>query len=217
MSSHKKFIPDLLFGVQIIGAIVFCGAYIIRSLHDVTGSSIVQFSLVAAFLLFHLALSISAHKSAPSRVTKQAIATYVTWLVLIVALIITVLYNPDYRWNEKETAQLATAGILSAIVVAIMVVSRLGFNDPMIKAFFAIAYKSVPQMLLAWKFLAEGATGTPGMSVVVGHLTIVIRLGQIYYMVQEAGWDRNRTWLAWSEGINELSWIIATVAWLLMT
>ncbi len=86
----------------------------------------------------------------------------------------------------------------------------------MVKAFFAIAYKSVPQVLLAWKFLAEGASGTPGLSIIVGHATILVRLGQIYFMVREAGLDRNRVWLAVSETANELSWVIATIAWLIV-
>ncbi len=213
MSSFKKRIVDLLFGVQIIGAVLFCGAYFLRSLHDVTGSSVVQFSLVAAYLLFHLALGISAHKVAPSRVTRQAIATYVIWFVLMCAIIVAAVTNPDYKWNEKETAQLLTAATLTIAVLGIKTIRRRSMSDPMIKASFAIAYKSVPQVLLAFKFLAEGATGTPGLSVVVGHFTILVRLGQIYFMVIEAGWDRNRIWLAISESINELSWIAATVAW----
>ena len=72
----------------------------------------------------------------------------------------------------------------------------------------------MPQLLLAWKFLAEGASGTPLTSVIVGHATILIRLGQIYFMVREAGFDRNRVWLAVSEVSNEVSWIVATAAWL---
>lgn len=87
-------------------------------------------------------------------------------------------------------------------------------NNAMVKGLFGVAYKSIPQVLLAWKFLAEGGSGTPGPSVVLGHATISIRLGQIYFMVKEAGWDRNRFWLAVSESANELSWIIATLAWL---
>lgn len=213
MSSKKRTIADLLFGVQIVGALVFCGAYFMRSLHDVTGSSIVQFSLVATYLLFHLALGIGAHRAAPSRVTRQAIFTYAFWFVLIVAIIGAAGTNPAYRWNEKETTQLLTAAVLTIAVLIVSAIQDRKMSDPMVKALFAIAYKSVPQVLLAWKFLAEGASGTPGLSVVVGHLTILIRLGQIYFMVKEAGWDRNRIWLAVSETLNEASWIIASAVW----
>jgi hypothetical protein len=217
MSSQKKIITDLLFWVQVIGATVFCGAYALRSLTDVTGSSVAQFGLVATYLLLHLSLGIGAHCAAPSRLTRQAIATYVIWFVLILAIISAAWTNPAYRWNEKDTATLVTAVLLTVAVIVVSYIRHLQIKDPMVKAFFAIAYKSVPQVLLAWKFLAEGASGTPGLSIIVGHVTILIRLGQIYFMVREAGWDRNRIWLAISEIANEVSWMVATIAWCVVT
>ena len=216
MFSRKRIVTDLLFGVQIICAFVFAGAYFWRSLHDVTGSSVAQFGLAVAYLVFHLLLGLGAHRVAPSRVTRQAITTYGIWLFLVTAVGVATATNATYVWNKKDTTTLATAGVLTLVVLVLSHAQRLSPKDPMVKAWFAIAYKSVPQVLLAWKFLAEGASGTPGLSVVVGHLTILIRLGQIYFMVREAGWDRNRVWLAVSEGANELSWIVATAAWVLV-
>jgi magnesium-transporting ATPase (P-type) len=213
----KKIVSDMLFVIQIVGALVFCGAYFFRSLHDVKGSSLVQFGLVATYLLFHLALGVGAHRASPSRITRQAIFTYTLWFVLISAVFIVTGTNAAYRWNDKETAQLLTASILTVIVLATAIVQHKKLSDPMAKGLFAIAYKSVPQLLLAWKFVAEGASGTPGLSVIMGHFTILIRLGQIYFMVREAGWDRNRIWLATSETLNEISWIIASTAWLLVS
>lgn len=216
MSSKKKIIADSLFGVQIVGAVVYCGAYALRSLKDVTGSSVAQVGLVAMFLLFSLALGVGAHRASPSRTTRQGIATYSIWFVLILTIIGAIATNPAYQWNHKDTVTLVTAIILTIGALAVGTVRQLRLSDPMMKALFAIAYKSVPQVLLAWKFLAEGASGTPGLSVIVGHATILVRLGQIYFMVREAGWDRNRFWLAVSEISNEVSWIIATIAWLVV-
>lgn len=203
--------------VQIIGAIVFSGAYALRSLSDVRGSSVAQFGLVATYLLFHLTLGLGAHRASPSRLTRQAITTYVVWLILVVTIIVATLTNQAYKWNEKDTTTLVTALVLTIVVLGLSYVRRLSIKDPMVKGLFAIAYKSVPQVLLAWKFLAEGASGTPGLSIIVGHATILIRLGQIYFMVREAGLDRNRIWLAVSEISNELSWLVATIAWLIVT
>lgn len=217
MSLKKKIIADLLFGVQIVGAFMFCGAYVHRSLTDVTGSSVAQFVLFALYLMFHLGLGIGAHRASPSRLTRQVIVTYVVWLALILVVIGTVWTNQTYHWNEKDTATAVTALVLTVLVLLVTVLCRLQYKDPMVKAFFAIAFKSVPQVLLAWKFLAEGASGTPGLSIVVGHITILVRLGQIYFMVKEAGWDRNRVWLAVSESANELSWLVATIAWIIVS
>lgn len=216
MSLNKKLVADSLFGVQIIGAVIFSGAYALRSLSDVRGSSIAQFGLVATYLLFHLWLGVGAHRASPSRLTRQAIATYVIWFVLIMAIIGAAWTNPAYRWNDKDTTTLLMAVVLTIVVITVVCIRRLPFADPKVKASFAVAYKSVPQVLLAWKFLAEGASGTPGLSIIVGHATILIRLGQISLMVGEAGWDRNRIWLAVSETINELSWVVVTIAWLIV-
>ncbi len=216
MSTNKKIVADTLFWLQIFFAFVFCGAYFYRSLHDVTGSSLVQFGLVATFTLLHLALSIGAHKSAPSRVTFQAIVIYCVWTVLMTTIIGAVILNPSYEWNQRETTQLSTALSLTFAIFLFSLFSGKGPSDPIIKALLAISYKSVPQVLLALKFLAEGASGTPGLSVLIGHVTIIIRLAQIGFMVKEAGWEKNRIWLAISETTNEVSWLFATIAWIAM-
>ncbi len=217
MASRQKMIADLLFGVQIVGAVFFCGGYALRSLYDVTGTSIAYFLLSVGFLLFHLWLAIGAHRASPSRVSRQAVATYVVWFILYLTLIVVAWVNPAYIWNEKDTATFMAAAVLTIAVVILSVVRRLSVTDPMIKASFAIVYKSVPQVLLAWKFLAEGATGTPAIAIAMGHVTVLVRLGQLYFLVREAGWDRNRVWLTVSEACNEFSWLVATLAWFAVT
>lgn len=215
MSAKKQTIADLLFVVQIIGAALFCGAQFFRSLVDVRGVSIAQFGSVATYLLFHLSLGIGAHRVKPSRLTRQAIATYCTWFVLIIAVIGAVLVNGTYHWSVQDTTTVVIAVGLTSLVVVIGWLNKLTVADPMMKALLAIAYKSVPQVLLAWKILAEGGSGIPALTVAVGHFTIIVRLAQIYLMVKEAGLDRNRKWLAISETANELSWVVATIVWLL--
>lgn len=215
MSVGKQRIADFLFRFQILGALLFCGAYTYRSLYDVTGTSLAQQGLVFTYLFFHLALALGANRVEPSRGTRQAITTYATWIVLTAVLILVVATNPSYAWNMKDTTTLGMAGALTVAVIIIGTYRGLTLADPMMKAMFAIAYKAVPQVLLAWKFLAEGSSGTPWVAVVVGHVTILTRLGQIYFLVKEFGLDRNRKCLAVSETANELSWVIATIAWLI--
>lgn len=213
-ANKRKMIGDLLFGIQIIGALVFCSAQFLRSLADVKGASIAQFGLVATYLVFHLSLGIGAHRVKASRLTRQAIATYCVWFVMIIAIMIAVWINGTYRWSIQDTTTISIAVALTVTIFVISSICNTTIADPMIKAWLAIAYKSAPQVLLAWKILAEGGSGIPGLSVIAGHVTIIIRLGQIYFMVKEAGWDRNRKWLAISETTNELSWIITSIAWL---
>lgn len=216
MSLSKKTIADLLFGVQLIGALLFCGAQFIRSLSDIQGVSIVQFALATTFLIFNLLLGIGAHRAQPSRVTKQSIMTYTVWMVMLTAVCIAVGTNSDYQWSVQDTTILVISTLFALGTLCFGRLHRLSIRDPMILAFLAIASKSMPQLLLVWIILEQGGSGIPLVSIIVGHCTILIRLGQIYFMVKEAGWERNRIWLAVSEGAAELTWLAATLAWLAM-
>lgn len=212
MSFSRKTFTDLLFAVQIIGALVFTGAQFQRSLTDIHGVSIVQFGLATAFVAFNLILGLGAHRAQPSRVTWQAIVTYLVWMVTLLAVVIAVAANAEYRWTVQDTV---TFAVTTVLVIAIAVLRR-PLRDPMKLAFFAIACKSVPQLLLVWSVLDQGGSGIPVAALLVGHLTILIRLGQIYFIVREAGWERNRLWLAVSESAAELTWIAVTLAWIFM-
>ena len=185
-----------------------------RSLEDVHGVSIVQFILAAAFVVFNLFLSLGAHRAQPSRVTKQAVVTYAVWIFMLSAVVFAVGTNNAYQWSIQDTVTLAAAAVLVAGTLVITWQLRRSVQDPMVLAFLAIACKAIPQLLLVWKILEEGGSGIPLVSVLVGHVTILVRLGQIYFMVREAGWERNRTWLAVSEGAAEITWIAATIAWI---
>ncbi|MGB4076306.1 MAG: hypothetical protein WBK28_01210 [Minisyncoccia bacterium] len=216
MSLPKKTIADRLFEVQLVGAVIFCGAQFMRSLEDVHGVSVVQFALATAFVVFNLLLGIGAHRAKPSRVTMQAIVTYVVWVVMLTAVVVAVATNREYRWSIQDSVILTVAAVLTVGTLGIGTLLRKPIRDPVTLAFLAIASKSVPQLLLVWIILDQGGSGIPTTSIIVGHCTILIRLGQIYFMVREAGWERNRVWLAVSESAAELTWIAATIAWLVM-
>lgn len=215
MSHGQKRIADGLFWFQIFGALAFSGAYIERSLHDITGTSLAQKGLVVAYFSFHGALAVAAHRTYASRLTRQTITAYGIWIILTLIMIGVIIVHPSFAWNEKDTAMMITAGAFTLVIILVGSVFNLTLADAMIKALFAIAYKSVPQILLAWKFLAEGSSGTPAIAVAIAHLTILLRLGQIYFLVEEYGLDRNRFWLATSETLNQITWTIATIAWFL--
>ncbi|KND51877.1 MAG: hypothetical protein ABA06_01290 [Parcubacteria bacterium C7867-001] len=216
MSLPKKTIADLLFGVQLVGAVIFCGAQFLRSLEDVHGVSIVQFALATTFVVFNLLLGIGAHRAQPSRVTMQGIVTYIVWVAMLTAVVVAVATNREYRWSIQDSVTLGIAVVLTIGTLGFGALQGRPIRDPMTLAFLAIASKSMPQLLLVWSILEQGGSGIPAASIIVGHCTILIRLGQIYFMVREAGWERNRVWLAVSESAAELTWIATTTAWLVM-
>lgn len=213
MSRRDRVIADLLFGVQIVFAVIFGVSYAQRATQDVAGTSVAQFGLVLAFLAFSLALAAGAHRKEPTRASRQVIATYVIWIALVTGMILAAWNNPDYHWSSKDTTFIEVAALLTVAVSLFGLLLGKGPRDAMMKALLAITYKAVPQAMLVWKFLDEGSSGTPLAAIVVGHITITVRLCQICFMGRGKKWDRDRLWLFVNEAANELSWIIATIVW----
>jgi hypothetical protein len=69
-------------------------------------------------------------------------------------------------------------------------------------------------LALAYKIFMQGGAGLATAAVITGHITILSRLGLLWFSIQEAGWDRNRRGSALSEVANEISWLVATLVWL---
>jgi hypothetical protein len=86
------------------------------------------------------------------------------------------------------------------------------FTDPAIKGLFVLAFKSMPQVFLAWKVWDQGGTGIPVQAIWVGHLSIFTRFVQIYYMFKDKKGDPNRFWLLTSEIGNGSTWLLVTIA-----
>ncbi len=212
--SRKRLVADMLFTVQVIGACVLAGSQFVRMLSTIQGVNFAMFATMEVFLGINLYLAIMAHHVQPSRVTRQTVATYALWTVLIGSNIAAILWNGRYQWGTTDAVTLALAGL--GVVITLLVARRYerGFTDPIVKGYLAIFFKATPQLLLALKILQEGNAGTPFTAICAGHVTILVRLGQLWFSIREAGWDRNRIGSAISELANEASWIVVTLAWI---
>ena len=205
MSAKKKMIADLLFGVQIAGAFVLCGSQFFRMLRTVEGVSLSMFFIIEAYLCLQLLLGIAAHRAQPSRVTAQTLAGYFTWIVLLLTNVFAVFWNGSYRWSANDTWTTALTAGGSALVLGYSRLNGLALQDPAIKGLLSSACRVLPQLFLAAKVAQEGGAGLPGLAVVVGNLTILVRIAQVSLAIREAGWERNRRWLLISESANEAS------------
>ena len=108
---------------------------------------------------------------------------------------------------------MALVGI--AIVCSVMKFLGIGLQDPMTKSLLAMLLKAMPQFIMAFEVTQKGGAGVPAVAVIAGNITILIRLGQIWFAIREAGWDRNRIWLFISETVNEISWATVSLVWLI--
>ena len=213
MSSKKKLIADLLFGVQIVGAFILCGSQFFRLLETTKGQLLSMFLVMEAFLCLHLMLAAGAHRAQPSRITRQTLWTYAMWLALIASNIVAIFLNGSYRWGQNDTRTASLALLGTVLVFAVIKFRGIRLQDPMLKSFLAMLFKAMPQFIMAFEVAQKGGAGVPAAAVIAGNITILIRIGQIWFAIHEAGWDRNRVWLCASETMNEVSWATVSVIW----
>jgi hypothetical protein len=216
MFLHRRLVADALFAVQIGCALLFGFTQTRRMLETTQGVSLTWFLFWAMFLAINLLLAVKAHRILPSRVTRQTVATYATWSGVLAVALAVLLWRALGEWHVVDTVNVVLSGCGIALTLAVGRRRGLGVTDPMVRGWLAVFFKATPQLTLAWHLTRVGGAGLAPFAVLAGHLTIGIRLGQLYYSLQEAGWDRNRTGSAVSELANELSWIVTTIVWLLV-
>lgn len=214
MSSGKKMFADSLFGVQLVCTFLFGGSQFLRMLTTSQGVSISWFASWQVFLVLNLVLAIRAHRNRPSRVTLQTILSYVAWVTMVTLDFGVMVWKQIGTWNGRDSA---TVALVAMGVLATLAIARrkdLPITDPMVKGYLAVSFKTIPQLILAYNIFVLGGNGLAGLAVVTGHITILTRLGQLWFSIREAGWDRNRIGSAISELANEGSWMICTIVWL---
>ncbi len=211
----RQWTADALFAVQIGFTFIWGGSQFLRLLSTTQGVNISWFLSWLAFLLLNLVLACRAHANQPSRVTLQTILSYAAWTTMVLADLGVMLWQGTNLWDGKDTVTALLVGMGLTVILLVAYRLNLGLIDPMVKGYLAVVFKAIPQLALAYKIFMVGGRGLAPVAVVTGHITILTRLGQLWFSIKEAGWDRNRRGSALSELANEGSWLVATVAWLL--
>ncbi len=214
MPSTKQLTGDFFFALQLVLALVSGGSEFIRLLTTSQGVNLSWLASWLAFLLINLALTIRAHLNLPSRVTLQTVLAYAAWTTVIAACLGAMLWQGMEIWDAKDnfTAILVGSGLALTCLWAYRL--GLGLLDPMVHAGFAICFIGLPQLTLAYKIFTVGGAGMAGLMLLAGHIGILTRLGQLWFAIREAGWERDRKGAALGELANEATWLLVTAAWL---
>ena len=209
----RRQLADGLFLIQCTCAVTLGLSQFRRMLDSVEGVSITWLGFWVAFLAVNLGLAVRAHRTHPTRISRQTIIIYLVWTLLCSANFLLLLCSASAYWNtiDSLTAAITLAGVLSAIAVARW--RHLPLTDPLVHAAYAVFSKAVPQLTLAWNIWRHGGAGVSAVACIAGHVTIGMRLWQISLSIREAGWDRNRLGMAIGEAANEASWLVATAVW----
>jgi hypothetical protein len=169
------------------------------------------------FEVVGLYLALAAHRLQKNRIVTQSIIVYSFWTAALCLLIGATLTSPagTYMWSTTDTTTVGVGALAAFVVVAVGRVRGLSVRDPMVRGWTALVLKGWPQLMLAVKIMLEGHGKLRLTTVILGHTTILIRLGQIFLSVKATGWDRPRRGLWLSELGNELTWCVTTIAWIL--
>jgi hypothetical protein len=124
------------------------------------------------------------------------------------------LWTAQDLWDAKDTVTSLVVGAGLALVWLWAWRRHLGLADPMVHAGFAVCFIGLPQLTLAYKIFTVGGAGMAGLMLLAGHIGICTRLGQLWFTIREAGWDRPRKAAAVGELANEITWLLVTLAWL---
>jgi len=142
------------------------------------------------------------------RLTKQVLFGYCLGFVLNGSnLTLLILQGATFKAVDITTLMIVIAGL--AIVVPIF---RNALLAPMARGWYAVFSKAVPQVLLAVSFWQVGGDAMPLITLAAGHGIIITRLLPIILSYREQRDDHTRGLLL-SEGTNEASWLLVTLAW----
>ncbi len=210
---RERAIGDFLFVTQVLCALGFGIAQFQVMRTTIAGVSITWIALWMAFLIVNLVLALNARAAYADRAIHQAVVVYAVWTA-VSAVVLVGLLLAGGQWNfvDTVTAWITLGGVAGAITVGR---SRgLSISDPMVRAAFAVFFKCVPQLTLAWNIARDGGEGVAAFAIFTGHVMIMMRLLQVWYSARTAGWDRNRRGIVIGEAANEGSWLVTTAVWL---
>jgi hypothetical protein len=214
MNDRKRLTADFFLVLQFCLAAISGGSQFVRLLTTSQGLNISWLASWLAFLLINLAPTVRAHLAHPSRVTLQTVLSYGVWTLVIAANLALLLWKGTALWDTKDSVTSLTVilGLLTILVWTRW--QKLPWSDPLVHGLVGLCFIGLPQVTLAYKIYQVGGAGLAGGMLLAGHVAIMTRLGQLWFAIREAGWDRNRLGAAVSEAANEVTWLLVTMAWL---
>ena len=205
---------DILFVIQLFAAICFCGAQIYVFTTNIEGASITWVLFWLGFVFINLVLSIQAFFDAKDRIIKQTVINYAAWTVSI-TITFSVLLWQGAKWSAVDSITSTIVGIGFVSLLIYKFKKKLNIYNPRLKAGTAILLKAVPQLMLAYNIILFGGSGIATYTIIIGHIMINLRIFQVSLSARVVGWDENRKSIVFGELGNELSWIVATIAWII--
>lgn len=209
-----------LFGLQIFMAWVFALPQVICSFKSTAGMPITWSFLCTVFAVVNLFLAIGAYRIQKTNKSGQLIFVYSNWVLLFGSMFVAIALNKS--WTVTDTILVAVVVLGSALVISVRwgggILSTV--TEPITRGIISLIVKSIPQLYVGYCIIHDGAnTGLPWQTLLVGHITVCIRIGEIFFSAMTKGvggqhnWSRHNIGLLISEVGNEITWCVTTVIW----
>lgn len=207
-----------LFYFQIVCAIVFVTAQALKMFESIEGVSLGFFFCHGAFAFLNLSLSLVALKETERSTKdyvnkKQSVYIYMMWVVfLLIHLGIALVKKVGWKPIDTITLIVVFTGFLGIVIFSNY--KKISLLNPWVKAVTAIFLKCVPQVTLAIVIYQYGKGGLSGIWILFGHITILTRILHLWVSTRN-GWNKNTLASFVSEIFNEISWLVATGAFII--
>lgn len=168
------------------------------------------------FLFCVVALAITLQEvPSPEALTRREI--YRLWSVVAVvnltACVIAKLVTASPLWTERDKLNFGIYGTATLVVIVTARLTGKKLTDPLVKGWVAFALKDIPQGFLAWLGGQHPEVLPIFITIVVGLVTIFLRLIQFGNPFQLLNWSREKQGLALAEYFNFLTWLAVGVVW----
>lgn len=206
-----------LFWLQIIFAVVF-GVFQTNHMLMVStsGLSVSVFLCTEIFFAINIYLSFSAYKQHREKELFRTLLVYIAYFLMYGTFLVVLEVLTKGSWDSVDTQTMLFMVLFVSGALVYARIQKLPFLDPVVKGLYSLGFKTIPQLMMAWKIVAVGGSGIGIVMLVIVHILTSIRLGQIWFhAITMKRWDRNLIGLMLAEIGNEASWILVTIAWMM--
>jgi hypothetical protein len=210
----SRLTADIIFIIQMCLALTLGASQFFKMLSSTQGVSASMFLFTDIFFSLLFWMAIIAHKKIPGRMAKETIIVYAMSVLVYSLLLIETYLKAPVFW---ETSDWLTSGLVGAGIIAIIAIKSINnwdLSEPYFKTGLGVAFKAIPQLLLAYKIFQVGGEGISWLWIISFHCFTISRLVPLVMLNRESKWDRSRKSMLLSEIANEGSWMVVTLAWL---
>jgi hypothetical protein len=207
---HNRIRREFAYPVQ-LGICIFSGAAQIVTMQNNTEGTMLSW-LISWWLstAINIWLSLDSHKANDNIGSKQMLAIYSAWGVVVSLLIAVFVSQADVIWRDSDTI-LMTLTMVGIILGATYIKNNgLRFDSPFARGLQGIILRVTPQLFLCYTILTVGGSGFSWVFIILGHIAVLTRLDVLHHNKHEESTRALRK----SEIANWVTWGFLTLVWI---